>query len=120
MQYDGHKRFSAKKTLIAEIRPYSIIRGQIISLSMEGLTFFYLQPLSLHLDGMLEYFELAILQKDNTVLIEGIPCKTVSDLEMPKDFLCMIMQERQFSVKFDRLSSNQTIQLQSIINKYCN
>ena len=120
IQHKGNKSFSVKETLIAEIRPYSIIRGQIRSLSLEGLSFIYLHPLSLNLDGILEYFELAILLKGNIVLMEGVPCKTISDVEMPKDFQCMIMQKRQFSVKFDRLSSNQTTQLQSIIDKYCN
>jgi len=120
IQHKGNKSFSVKETLIAKIRPYSIIRGQIRSLSLEGLSFIYLHPLSLNLDGILEYFELAILLKGNIVLMEGVPCKTISDVEMPKDFQCMIMQKRQFSVKFDRLSSNQTTQLQSIIDKYCN
>ena len=99
---------------------YSIIRGQIIDISLEGLSFIYLKPVSLHLDEILEYFELAILLKGNIVLMEGVPCKTISDVEMPKDFQCMIMQKRQFSMKFDRLSSNQKTQLQSIIEKYCN
>ena len=120
IQHKGNKSFSVKETLIAKIRPYSIIRGQIRNLSLEGLSFIYLHPLSLNLDGILEYFELAILLKGNIVLMEGVPCKTISDVEMPKDFQCMIMQKRQFSVKFDRLSSNQTTQLQSIIDKYCN
>ena len=50
IQHKGNKSFSVKETLIAEIRPYSIIRGQIRSLSLEGLSFIYLHPLSLNLD----------------------------------------------------------------------
>jgi len=120
IKHKGYKRFSVKETLVAEIRPYSILRGQIIDISLDGLSFIYLKPVSLHLDEILKYFELAILLKGNIVLMERVPCKTISDIEMPKDFQCMIMQKRQFSVKFDRLSSNQKTQLQSIIDKYCN
>ena len=119
IHHRGYKRFSVNKILVAEIRLYPIIRGQITDISLRGLSFNYLQSSSIRLEGILEYFELAILLKGNIVLMEGVPCKTISDVEMPKDFQCMIMQKRQFSVKFDRLSSNQTTQLQYIIDKYC-
>ena len=117
--HKGYKRFTVNVTLVAEIRLYPIIKGQIVDISLRGLSFNYLQPSSIRLDGILEYFELAILLGGNTVLMEGVPCKTISDVETPKDFMCMIMQNRRFCVKFSRLSSDQKAQLQSIIKKYC-
>ncbi len=120
IHHKEYKHFSVNETLVAEIRPYPIIRGQITDISLGGLSIDYLQPSSLSLDGILEYFELAILLRGNIVLMEGVPCKTISDVEIPKDFQCMIMNKRRFCVKFDRLSSNQKTQLQSIIQKYCN
>lgn len=119
IHHRGYKRFSINKILVAEIRLYPIIRGQITDISLRGLSFNYLQSSSIRLEGILEYFELAILLGDNTVLMEGVPCKTILDVEIPKDFMCMIMQNKRFCVKFDRLSSDQKTQLQSIIKKYC-
>jgi hypothetical protein len=61
IHHKGHKRFSVNETLVAEIRLYPIIKGQITDISIEGLSFNYLQPLSFRLDGILEYFELGLL-----------------------------------------------------------
>ena len=55
--HKGYKRFTVNVTLVAEIRLYPIIKGQIVDISLRGLSFNYLQPSSIRLDGILEYFE---------------------------------------------------------------
>jgi len=107
-----HKRFQAWNGAFVALGPYSLKLGQIVNMSMGGLSFRYI--------GSREPSKMKTESKifiDNGFCLDDVPLETVSDCEAKQgSFASLVM--RQSGVQFGELTQDQKSQLQFFIHNH--
>jgi hypothetical protein len=114
-----HKRFAVTGNPLAVMRPAPSRPGKLLRISKDAAEIIYCQTDSI--TGTMTA-EIDILVPDFTrgIFLDGIPMKTISDMPVAKsaaiedEYDCM----RKRVVKFEKLTSEQLGQLQSLIYSY--
>ena len=106
-----HPRFSVKEGAIAAIKPYSDVLGQIIDISIGGLSFQYLDS---HFNSK-QGKNMLILFTKADFLLEDIPFSTVADFKMAESNRFSSLPMRRRCVRFKSLSLDQTQSLMHFI-----
>ena len=110
-----HKRFHVRETAFVVLRaPFSTNVGQITDISIDGLTFSYI-------DGVKRsnsYSELDILLSNRSFYLDKIPFKTISDCKAPNKVPFSSIEMRRSGVQFGKLTPNQISQLKYFIWHY--
>ena len=109
-----HMRYPALDGAIVALNPKAEILGQIIDIGLGGLSFRYI-------DTEVESppsEELLILQNKPRFFLENIPYRTVTDKELPNEFIFSAVSVRRMGVEFGNLTDTQRTQLEDFI-LYC-
>ncbi len=109
-----NSRFKVDEGAFAVPKPRTAVMGQIIDTSNGGLTFGYFDRQG----RTKESFELTISMLSQGFKLDRVPCKTVSDFELPSDFIEDSVKKRRCSVKFGQMTSSQKERLEYFIQKY--
>ena len=109
-----HMRYPALDGAIVALNPKAEILGQIIDIGLGGLSFRYIDtevetPTSK---------ELLILLNKPRFFLENLPYRTVTDKELPNEFIFSAVSVRRMGVEFGDLSDAQRTQLEDFI-LYC-
>jgi hypothetical protein len=108
------KRYQAKEGVYVEY-DQSTSRNQVESLSMGGLSFYYVDN-GMRIDK--GSYELSLTDR-NRIFLRKIPFKMVSDIEIGEVLFHKTRVKRQ-SVRFDNLTQTQKRRLGAIIANYTN
>ena len=109
-----HRRFRVRKDACVALRSDFRHVGQIIDISMGGLSFSYV-PLSELPDGSLE---LDIFLAGSASYLYKIPFKAVSDSEADGGNLFPSLAMRRYGLRFGELTDSQASQLEYFIRYY--
>ncbi len=107
------KRYRVKEGAIAVIGNHANVLGQIIDISLSGLSFRYMD------NGQKEDNDrLTILSTDQNFYLVNIPFETVSDFSLHNipSFSSMVMRRR--CLRFGTLTAEQTAQIKRFIARY--
>ena len=109
-----HRRFRMQDIAFAVLRDHVSKVGQIMDISMSGLSFQYIVN-----GGSLEAsFELDILLANHGLCIEKVRFKKVSDFQIPNKSPFSPLLMRRCGVRFEELTLEQRSQLEDIIRKH--
>jgi hypothetical protein len=107
-----HKRFQAWNGAFVALGPYSLKLGQIVNMSMGGLTFRYFgsrKPSKMKTESKIFI--------DNGFCLDDVPLETVSDCEAKRGpFASLVM--RQSRVQFGKLTQDQRSQIEYFIHNH--
>ena len=109
-----HMRYPALDGAIVALNPKAEILGQIIDIGLGGLSFRYI-------DTEVETppsQELLILLNKPRFFLENLPYRTVTDTELPNEFIFSAVSVRRMGVEFGNLTASQRTQLEDFI-LYC-
>jgi hypothetical protein len=109
VEHRRYKRFQVPKSAFVGFGPYDAKVGQIIDVSMGGLAFRYVgteEPSN---------GELNIFLGERDFYIDRIPFKTISDFEIGNQRSSSSVALRRSGVKFEKLTQQQTSQLEYFI-----
>jgi hypothetical protein len=106
------KRYTAKKGVFVAY-DQALTRNQVESLSMGGLSFYYVDH-GLRIDK--GSYELSLTDR-NRIFLKKVPFRMVSDIEMGEVLFHNTRVKRQ-SVRFDNLTQTQKSRLSAIIANY--
>ncbi len=109
-----HQRFQAEDGAMVTLRRYASLVGRIIDISKGGLAFRYMDTDERPRGS----FQLDILVERAGFLLEKVPAKTISDLELPKEFSYSPTTMRRQGVQFGDLTENQKSKLESFIRNH--
>ena len=102
-----HKRYQAQDGAIAAFRNHAIKVGQIMDISLGGLSFQYIdegeQPK--------KSFDLDIFLTENVFRIESVPAQTISDFEIVSEVPYSSVKIRRHGAEFGELTQKQVSQL---------
>ena len=109
-----HLRYPALDGVIVALNPKAEILGQMIDIGLGGLSFRYIDtevaaPPS---------DELLILLNKPRFYLENLPFRTVTDFELPNEFIFSTVSIRRMGIAFGDLTSKQRTQLEDFI-LYC-
>jgi hypothetical protein len=107
-----HRRFQARPGLLAVLRP-AYVSGQVIDISRGGLSFSCVGKHS-RINGCL----LEVFLVRSHIYLARVPIKTVSCIEIDKEFFRNFITLRRYSVEFINLDAEQTHLLDHIIWKH--
>lgn len=109
-----HFRYPALDGMIVALNPKGEILGQMIDIGLGGLAFRYI-------DTEVEAppsTELLIVFNKPRFFLENIPYRTVTNQELPNEFIFSAVSVRRMGVKFGNLTASQQTQLEDLI-LYC-
>jgi hypothetical protein len=109
-----HLRYPALDGVIVALNPKAEILGQMIDIGLGGLSFRYI-------DTEVEAppsNELLILLNKPRFYLQNLPFRTVTDQELPNEFIFSAVSVRRMGVAFGPLTSAQRTQLEDFI-LYC-
>jgi hypothetical protein len=109
-----NSRFKVDEGAFAVPKPRTAVMGKIIDISNGGLTFGYFDSQG----RTKESFELTIAMISQGFKLDRLPCKTVSDFELPSDFIEDSVKKRRCCVKFGQMTGSQKERLEYFIQKY--
>jgi hypothetical protein len=104
-------RFQVQQGAFVALGPEYEKVGQIIDMSMGGLSFRYMAEY----DVSTEAAELDIFMNDNGFYLKSVPFDTVSDCEPPENIPFSSIATRRCSVQFRELSPGQKSRLEAFI-----
>ena len=109
-----YARYPALDGIIVALNPNADILGQMIDIGLGGLSFRYIEteietPPSK---------ELLILLNRPRFYLENIPYRTVTDQELPNEFIISAVSVRRMGVEFGNLTPAQRTQIEDLI-LYC-
>lgn len=107
-------RFQVEDGAFVLLGPRSSLLGQIIEISLGGLSFLYTTSTNPAKDST----ELDILLADHSFYFDKIPCNIVSDLEIRHELSMGSKTIRRCSVEFGDLSKDQKSQLEYFIRNH--
>ncbi len=111
-----HARFPALEGVIVALKPHAEILGQMIDISLSGLSFKYIDSaLALKLSPSAE---LMILLTKPRFLLDRIPYRTVADFELANEFSFSSIPIRRRCVEFEVMSLDKRSRLEDFI-LYC-
>jgi len=109
------KRFKVKDITFALIESsYSKEMGKIVNISRGGLAFNYFTGK----DRIKKSDKLDIIMADNDLRIKNMPCKTVSDFEIPDKFYFSSIKMRRHCIQFRKLEISQISELDYFIRNH--
>ena len=110
----NHLRYPAMDSVIVALNPKADILGHMIDIGLGGLSFRYVdtevEPPPSH--------ELLILLNKPRFYLENLPYHTVTDCELPNEFIFSAVPVRRMGVAFGELTTSQRNQLEDFI-LYC-
>lgn len=109
-----HVRYLALDGVIVALNPKAEILGQMINIGLGGLLFQYIDT---EIDPSPSHDLLILLNKPRFYL-DNIPFRTVTDHELPNEFIFSAVSVRRMSVEFGDLTTAQRTQLEDFI-LYC-
>jgi len=109
-----HKRFRAQEGAFVDLGNHRMKLGEIIDISKGGLAFRYIDIG----DRPTGSFELDISFKETGFRLEKVAAKTISDLQITKDFPYSSTKMRRQGVQFGGLTGKQISLLDHFISKY--
>ena len=109
-----HLRYPALDGVIVALNPKAEILGQMIDIGLGGLSFRYIDT---EVDTP-PTKELLILLNKPRFFLENLPYRTVTDRELPNEFIFSAVSVRRMGVEFGKLTSTQRTQLEDFI-LYC-
>ena len=111
-----HARFPAMEGVIVALKPHADILGQMIDISLDGLSFQYIDSAlaAKHRPSS----ELMILLTKPRFLLDRIPYRTVTDFELANEFSFSSIPIRRRCVEFELMSLDKRSQLEDFI-LYC-
>ena len=104
-------RYSAMQGAIVALQPHTDILGQMIDISMMGLSFRYIDTGSKDDQSS----ELTILMPKPQFYLERLPFRSVADFELPNEFSFSTIPVRRRCVTFKPLSPQQQTKLDDFI-----
>ena len=107
-------RFEVEDGAFVLLGPRSSLLGQIIEISLGGLSFLYTTAKEPPKDPS----ELDILLADHSFYFDKIPCSIVSDFEIRHELSMGSKTIRRCSVSFGELSKDQKLQLEYFIRNH--
>ncbi len=111
-----HARFPALEGAIVALKPHAEILGQMIDISLSGLSFQYIDSaLTLNQSPS---SELIILMTKPRFFLDRIPYRTVADFELANEFSFSSIPVRRRCVEFEVMSLDKRSQLEDFI-LYC-
>lgn len=111
-----HTRFPAIEGVIVALKPHAEILGQMIDISLSGLSFQYIDSaLALKQSPS---SELMILLTKPRFFLDRIPYRTVADFELANEFSFSSIPIRRRCVEFEVMSLDKRSQLEDFI-LYC-
>ncbi len=108
---DRIKDMSRGEIAIAVFKSKPILKGQIISIGRDGLTFRYFSSEERSSHSV----ELDILFADIRFYLENLPFKTISDLDVDNEFAYSSLKRKLLRVQFGELDLHQISQLDYFI-----
>jgi hypothetical protein len=111
-----HARFPALEGMIVALKPHAEILGQMIDISLSGLSFQYIDS-TLTLKQR-PSSELMILQSKPRLFLDRIPYRTVADFQLANEFSFSSIPVRRRCVEFEVMSLDKRSQLEDFI-LYC-
>ncbi len=109
-----HKRFQAKNGAFALPKASVNTLGQIVDISQGGLAFKYMA----WGEQSNEFSEIDILFAERFFYLQNVPCKIVSDSEIPLRNPFSSIKMRRLSVEFMAMSPKQRSELRHFINNH--
>ena len=109
-----HLRYPALDGVIVALNPKAEILGQMIDIGLGGLSFRYIDT---EVESPPSH-ELLILLNKPRFYLENIPFRTVTDHELPNEFIFSAVSVRRMGVAFGDLTTAQRTQLEDFI-LYC-
>jgi hypothetical protein len=107
-----HGRFVSRGDSFATLPPRSKVLGQIVDVGPGGLALRYI-PNNVFAEQEKGTCELNILLADHSFYFDALPCRIVSDCEIPgNEFGFSLLPMRRLSVQFMELSKEQIAQLE--------
>ena len=107
------KRYRSKEGTFAVLEPGTLI-GQIIDISMGGLSFSYIDDKNIKSEPK----ELDIYTLSEDINIEKIPFSIITDCELEKKTYTNSFSIRKKSIKFEKLNFNMRSMLKYLINTH--
>lgn len=114
MERRRHQRFQAEDGAMVTLHHYASLVGRIIDISKGGLAFRYMDTDERPRGS----FQMDILVEKAGFLLEKVPAKTISDLELPKEFSYSPTTMRRQGVRFGDLTENQKSKLEFFIRNH--
>jgi len=112
------RRFVACGDSFATLQPRSKVLGQIIDVGPDGLALRYI-PHDVFPEQENGTCELNILLADHSFYFDALPCRIVSDCQIPgNDFGFTLLPMGRLSVEFMELSKEQIAQLEYFIRNH--
>lgn len=109
-----HKRFQVQGSGSVVLKPNPSQVGQIIDISKAGLAFRY----NAKQEHKRVSYEMDIFSSANGFYLKNIPFKSISDIEVDKEFSTGHTRTRRRGVQFSELKQNQIFQLEYFIRNY--
>jgi c-di-GMP-binding flagellar brake protein YcgR len=109
-----YERLSAREGIIVALKPHSNILGQMIDISIGGLSFRYIE--SSEATG--HPSELVILIANQNFFLDKVSFKTASDIQIENNISFSSLQMRRRGVEFVNLSFHQAALIQNLITKH--
>jgi len=115
-----YERYRVEDGSLAMLWPASSKIGQIIDISMGGLSFRYFVRSKLKESFAELESEVEIICNKHQFNSDSLPIRTISDCEMDNHFVDFLQrQQRRRSVEFGELDDAQKTQIQKFIEKHC-
>ena len=104
-------RYPAMDSAIVALKPHAEILGQMIDISLTGLSFRYIDTDTVKSPSS----QLIILMPKPRFFLDGIPFRSVSDFELKSEFSFSTIPVRRRCVAFGKLDSHQQTRLEDFI-----
>ena len=104
-------RYSAMDSAIVALKPHAEILGQMIDISLNGLSFRYIDTDKVKSPSS----QLIILMPKQRFFLDRIPFRSVSDFELKSEFSFSTIPVRRRCVDFGKLDSHQQARLDDFI-----
>ena len=108
------KRFIAEEGAFAALVDQESRLGQIKDISIEGLSFRYIDS---H-EKLENAAELKIILGNQGLYLDGVPFRKISDFEIESEFSFSTIKMRQIGLQFGELTADQKIQLELFIQQH--
>lgn len=109
-----YERVAAREGIIVALKPHSNILGQMIDISMGGLSFRYIESS----EPTSHSSELVILIANHNFFLDRVSFKTASDILIDNNISFSSLQMRRRGVEFVNLSVHQSTLIQHLITKH--